>query len=149
MTLFVSDRNVSESAAQRLLDAAAGKAREIGVPMSIAIVGKEGNLSAFRRMDGCPILAVDIAINKAYSAAAFRMSTHEWFDFVKDDEPLRLSIVHTPRLTTFGGGYPIMFDDECLGAIGISGGHYTQDMVCAEAALAVLTAELATQAGGF
>jgi uncharacterized protein GlcG (DUF336 family) len=38
----------------------------------------------------------------------------------------------------FGGGFPIKVDDAVVGAIGVSGGHYTQDMEVAQAGLAVL-----------
>jgi uncharacterized protein GlcG (DUF336 family) len=47
-------------------------------------------------------------------------------------------IVHTPRLVVFGGGYPITEGDQVIGGIGVSGGHYDQDMAVAEAALAAL-----------
>jgi uncharacterized protein GlcG (DUF336 family) len=86
-------------------------------------------------MDGAPLLSVEIAQNKAYTAAAFGLATHAWFDFIKGDEPLRLGIVHTERLVTFGGGFPIVVDGEVIGAIGVSGGHYTDDMKVAQAAL--------------
>jgi uncharacterized protein GlcG (DUF336 family) len=43
--------------------------------------------------------------------------------------------VHTERLVTFGGGFPIVVDGEVVGAIGVSGGHYTDDMAVADAAL--------------
>jgi uncharacterized protein GlcG (DUF336 family) len=44
--------------------------------------------------------------------------------------------VHTPRLVVFGGGYPVIVDGAVVGAIGVSGGHYSQDMDVAKAALA-------------
>jgi uncharacterized protein GlcG (DUF336 family) len=58
-----------------------------------------------------------------------------WWDFVKGDPPLLHGIVHTPRLVIFGGGYPVTEDDQMIGAIGISGGHYSDDMEVARAAL--------------
>lgn len=104
-------------------------------PMAISVCDQGGALKSFLRMDGAPLLSVEIAHNKAYTAAAFGVPTHAWFDVVKDDEPLRLGFVHTPRLVTFGGGYPIMLDGELIGAIGVSGGHYTDDMAIAEEAI--------------
>ena len=59
----------------------------------------------------------------------------QMYEFVKDDGPLALSIVHTPRLTTFGGGFPIIVDGQVVGGIGVSGGHYSEDMECARSAL--------------
>ena len=128
-------RTITSAFAQELLAAAEDQATADGKPMVIAIVDREGTLKAFSRMDGAPLLSVEIAQNKAYTAAAFGLATHAWFDFIKGDEPLRLGIVHTERLVTFGGGFPIVVDGEVIGAIGVSGGHYTDDMKVAQAAL--------------
>ena len=127
--------SISTEAAHRMIAAAEAKASEMGTPMVIAVVDDGGVLKAFSRMDGAPLLSVEIAQNKAYTAAAFGLATHAWFDFIKGDEPLRLGIVHTERLVTFGGGFPIVVDGEVVGAIGVSGGHYTDDMAVAQAAL--------------
>jgi uncharacterized protein GlcG (DUF336 family) len=126
---------LSADTAGELLDAAAAKANEIGKPMVIAVVDPGGTLIALRRMDGAPLLSVGIAQDKAYTAISFGMPSHQWFDFIKEDDPLRVGIVHTPRLVVFGGGYPIMADGGMVGGIGLSGGHYSDDMQVAEAAL--------------
>lgn len=136
MTDTVTKLSITQSASDRLIEAGAAKALEIGVPMVIAIVDESGVLKAFRRMDGAAQLSVDIAINKAYTAISFGMPTHAWFDFIKNDPPLLHGIVHTPRLVVFGGGYPVSRDGQTIGGIGVSGGHYHQDMQVAEAALA-------------
>jgi len=86
-------------------------------------------------MDGAPLLSVQIAQDKAYSAAAFGMPTDQWYEFIKDDGPLLHGIVHTPRLTIFGGGFPILDDGQVVGGVGVSGGHYSDDMEVAKAAL--------------
>ena len=49
----------------------------------------------------------------------------------------------TPRLTIFGGGYPVMEDGQMIGAIGISGGHYADDMEVARHALESIGATVA------
>jgi uncharacterized protein GlcG (DUF336 family) len=111
-------------------------AASVGKRMVVAIVDPAGQLVTYRRMDGAPLLSTGIAQDKAYTAAAFGLATDQWHEFIKNDEPLRLGIVHTPRLVTFGGGFPIRTsDDELVGAIGVSGGHYTEDMEVAQAAL--------------
>ncbi|MDR7080662.1 uncharacterized protein GlcG (DUF336 family) [Neobacillus niacini] len=138
MTNFVESKNISLELANRVLEAARAKAEELGIPFSIAIVDKPGNLKAFQAMDGAPVLSLDIAQNKAFSAAAYNRATHEWYDRLKNDPPLLHGIVHTPRLVIFGGGYPIKIDGELIGGIGVSGGHYTHDMQVCEAGLAVL-----------
>ena len=128
-------RDVSASLATRLIEAATRKAEEIGKPMVIAIVDQGGNLKEFLRMDGAPLLSVEIAENKAYTAAAFGISTGTWFNFIKDDEPLALGIPHTPRLVIFPGGFPIQIDGSVVGGFGVSGGHYSDDSTVAVAAL--------------
>jgi len=121
--------------AQALVTAAVQEAIRQSLRISVAVHGADGNLLAFARMDGAPELTIDIAQNKSYTAAAYGLPTHQWHEFIKDDEPLKLGIVHTPRLVTYGGGFPLTSDGAVIGSIGISGGHYTQDMAIATAAL--------------
>ena len=140
MTTIVK-RSIDATTAEQAIEAAAKKAAELGLRMCIAVTDEAGDLKAFRRMDGAPKLSTEIATNKAYTAASFGMPTHAWFDFIKNDPPLLHGITHTPRLVVFGGGFPIHLEGEIVGAIGLSGGHYTQDMECARAALAAIGAE--------
>ncbi|MBL8554941.1 MAG: heme-binding protein [Phenylobacterium sp.] len=134
----ISKASITAEAAQAVIAAAEAKAVEIGVPMVIAVVDESGVLKAFCRMDGAPLLSVDIAQDKAYTAAAFGISTDTWHNFIKDDPPLLHGIVKTPRLIVFGGGYPLQVDGANVGGIGVSGGHYEQDMVVAQAGVAAL-----------
>ncbi len=134
-------RTIDSATAERAVDAAAAKARDMGLNICIAVMDEGGELKAFRRMDGAPKLSVQISQDKAYTSAAYGFPTHGWFEFIKDDPPLLHGIVHTPRLVVFGGGYPIKEKGEMIGAIGISGGHYRQDMECATAALQAIGAD--------
>ncbi|MBI2205056.1 MAG: heme-binding protein [Candidatus Rokubacteria bacterium] len=136
----ITKRTIDAATAGRAIDAAAAKARGLGVPMCIAVCDDAGHLKAFLRMDGAPLLSLEIAQNKAYTAVGYGVPTHAWHDFIKSDPPLLTGIPHTPRLVIFGGGYPIKDGDQVLGAIGVSGGHYTQDMECATAALQAIGA---------
>jgi uncharacterized protein GlcG (DUF336 family) len=131
--------SVTSDLAQRMIAGAQAKAEELGVPMVIAVCDESGVLKAFSRMDGAALLSVQIAQDKAYTAIGFGMPTDGWHDFIKDDPPLASGAVGgIDRLVIFGGGYPIKVDDRIVGAIGVSGGHYTQDMEVAQASLAVL-----------
>ncbi|HVI33910.1 GlcG/HbpS family heme-binding protein [Phenylobacterium sp.] len=130
--------SITAEAAEQLLRAGEAKAREMGIPMVLAVVDESGVLKAFSRMDGAALLSVQIAQDKAYTAVSFGIPTHGWFDFIKDDPPLLHGIVNTPRLVVFGGGYPVQVDGAVVGGLGVSGGHYDQDMQVAEAALAAL-----------
>src|SRR5919199_1930845 len=130
-------RSVTSELAHSMVEAAEQKAREMGKAFVIAIVDESGVLKAFSRMDEAPLLSVQIAQDKAYTAAGFALSTDEWHDFVKDDPPLAAgATTGIDRLVIFGGGYPVQVDGRTVGGIGVSGGHYSQDMEVARAGLA-------------
>jgi uncharacterized protein GlcG (DUF336 family) len=132
-------RSVTAELARAMIDEAERKAADMGHPFVIAVVDESGILKAFSRMDGAALLSVQIAQDKAYTAAGFGLSTDGWHDFVKDDPPLAMGAAPgIDRLVVFGGGYPIKIGDAIVGAIGVSGGHYTQDMEVAQAALAIV-----------
>jgi uncharacterized protein GlcG (DUF336 family) len=131
--------SISTEAARRLLEAAEARAAELGKPFVTAVVDDGGVLKAFSRMDGAPLISVQVAQDKAYTAAGFGLPTHGWHDFIKDDAPLADGApTGIDRLVVFGGGYPLMVGDRLVGGIGVNGGHYSEDMAVAEAALAAL-----------
>ena len=133
--------SVTAELARAMIDAAERKAAEMGHPFVIAVVDESGVLKAFSRMDGAALLSVQIAQDKAYTAAGFGLSTDGWHDFVKDYPPLAMGAAPgIDRLVVFGGGYPIKIGDAIVGAIGVSGGHYTQDMEVAQAGLSAVPA---------
>ncbi len=139
MTDVFAKASVSSELAHRIIAAAEAKASEIGVPMVIAVCDESGVLKALSRMDGAALLSVQVAQDKAYTAVGFGMPTEGWHDFIKDDPPLAAGAVGgIDRLVIFGGGYPIKLGDTIIGGIGVSGGHYSQDMEVAQAGLAVL-----------
>ena len=131
--------SVSSALAQRMIGAAEEKARAMGHAFVIAIVDESGVLKAFSRMDGAPLLSVQVAEDKAYTAAGFSMATDAWHDFIKDDPPLAAgATTGIDRLVVFGGGYPISVGGRVVGGVGVSGGHYSQDMEVAQAGLPAL-----------
>ncbi len=130
--------SITVEAAHRLIAAAEKKATAMGKPMCIAVVDSEGNLKAFSRMDGAPLLSVGLAQDKAYTTVGFGMATHEWHDFIENDPPLLHGIVKTDRLIVFGGGFPIKTTEGIIGGIGASGAHWTEDMEVAQAGLEAL-----------
>ena len=123
--MTIIKHSIDAETAEKAVAAAAKKAAELNLKMCIAVTDESGDLKAFARMDGAPKLSIQISQDKAYTAASYSMPTHAWFDFIKDDPPLLHGITHTPRLIVFGGGFPIVIKGEMIGAIGLSGGHYT------------------------
>lgn len=137
----VQRKSISTELAHEVVGEAQRKAAEIGQPCVIAVVDESGILKAFSRMDGAPLLSVQVAQDKAYTAVGFGIPTHAWHDFIKDDAPLNAgATAGIDRLVIFGGGYPLNIGDECIGAIGVSGGHYSQDMEVAQAGVDALRA---------
>jgi uncharacterized protein GlcG (DUF336 family) len=122
--------------ALELITAAREKADEIGVPMVIAIADAGGNLVAFQRMDHALLVSIDVAINKAYTAVAVKLPTHELAPLAQPGQPLfGIHNADGGRIVIFGGGFPLKQDNEIIGGIGVSGGSVEEDIVCATAGL--------------
>src|SRR5882757_10004067 len=138
MANVVKKYSISSELAQKMVDAAVAKARELGVSENVAILGDGGNLKAFSRMDGASMPTIEIAQKKAYTAL-FGVSTQDFFDFIQDDPSLLAGIPALARVAAWGGGFPIKVDGEVVGAIGVSGAPTLEsDVACASAALALV-----------
>lgn len=134
----VGRESVTLAAAQAMIAAGMARAREIGVSMAIVVVDESDILKAFVRMDGNSLASIELVMEKAYTAAAFRAPTHVLAERNAAD-PVRLaSLLKAPRVSFLGGGYPIMSSGAVVGAIAAGGGSPQQDMEVAEAALAAL-----------
>ena len=136
--LTYDKKSMTLEMAERMIEAAVNKAKELGIPMCIAVVDESGNLKAFCRMDGAALLSAGVAQDKAYTAVSHGIATDEWYPLIKDDPALLTGIPHISRLVIFGGGYPIKADNEVVGGIGASGGDSAQDMEVAKAGLEIL-----------
>jgi uncharacterized protein GlcG (DUF336 family) len=124
--------------AEKLSEAAKAKAKEIGVPMNIAIVDEGANLVSFHRMDNAWLGSVDISIKKAKTARFFDMNSGEIGKLSQPGGPL-FGIEHSNGgLITFPGGVVLKDGDKVIGAIGVSGGSVDQDHTVASAGAAVL-----------
>ncbi|MFY0805681.1 GlcG/HbpS family heme-binding protein [Peribacillus frigoritolerans] len=119
----------------KMLNYAMSKAKELDTKSCIAIIDDGGNLAGFIKMDGSNLMPSQIAQNKAYTAVGFGLPTADWYPSIKDTPSLLHGLVHTDRMTIFGGGCPIYIEGELVGGIGVSGGTPDQDTECAQAAL--------------
>jgi uncharacterized protein GlcG (DUF336 family) len=138
MANVVTKHSISSELAQKMVDEAVAKARELGVAENVAILDDGGNLKAFTRMDGAPILSIEIAQNKAYTAL-FGFPTQDFFNFIQGDPSLLAGIPTLARVAAYRGGFTNKVDGEIVGAIGVSGGPTVQnDVDCARAALGLV-----------
>ncbi len=123
--------------ARRIIAAGERKATEMGVPYNIAVADSGGGLVAHVRMDGAWLGSVDIAINKAWTARAFDMSTDDLAHLTQPGQQgFGLDTTNESRVVIFGGGLPVKQNGVVIGAVGASGGSVEQDVAVARAALA-------------
>jgi uncharacterized protein GlcG (DUF336 family) len=122
--------------AARMTAAAIAAARADGALVSAAVVDAGGHLVHFQRMDGAEIAGPTLAVDKAFTAVAHRIATHELTALAAPGAPLAgLAANGGGRYVIFGGGLPCWSGDRVLAGIGISGGTTDQDITYATAAL--------------
>jgi uncharacterized protein GlcG (DUF336 family) len=135
-------QSVSFEAARKLVEAALEEARSLGLAVTVAVCDESGVLKAFTRMDGSALANVQSSQDKAYTAVAIGIASHQWYPMIKDDPALLHGVVGAiDRLVIFGGGVPIKVDGHLAGGIGVGGGSHEQDRQVAEAAVKALAAE--------
>jgi uncharacterized protein GlcG (DUF336 family) len=116
--------------------AAEEKAKSISISIVFSAVDAGGNLMLLTRMENAFISSIDIAANKAFTALALKQGTHEVTPVIQPGASLYgLQLTNNCRISTFGGGLPIIVDDQVVGAIGVSGGTVEEDMSIAKYAL--------------
>lgn len=141
MKVTIIQHNITWEAAHVAIRAAVAKAELLGIKINVAISDVGGNLAAFLRMPNAFIPSIQIAIDKATTAAGFGFPTADWMKVCGDDESMKLGFSAQPNVIVFGGGLPIRVDGELIGGIGVSGGSAEQDEECAKAALKLLCAD--------
>mgnify|MGYP003332938819 CR=1 FL=1 len=130
-------KSISLDYCKEISELAVKKAEELGMNISLTIVDSSGVIKYFISMDNAPLISIDASKKKAITAIGFGMPTGEsWYNFIKDDGILLNGVNNLKDFILLGGGSPINDDDgNLIGAIGISGGHYSDDEKCVEAAL--------------
>ncbi len=125
---YASTAGITCRQATALCEAVLQKARDNGLRLVTAVCDAGGNLVTFLRDDDAIIGSIDIAINKAFTAASLKMSTEEIGRLAQPGAPL-FGIQHTNngKIVIFGGGVPLLRDGVVVGALGVSGGTAEQD----------------------
>jgi uncharacterized protein GlcG (DUF336 family) len=134
----VTRTEVDLALAQEMLSAAVGSASAQGALVSVAVVDAGGHLVAFARMDGAEIAGPTLATDKAFTAVAHRVGTHELADLVAPGGALAgMNSAGGGRYVCFGGGLPLWSGGRVVGGVGVSGGTADEDQAAAGAGLAV------------
>lgn len=108
-----------------------------GKGAAIAVTDSQGELLAFLRTDGCRLPSINIAINKAFTAAREQRPSRDFGEAVRSGS-LQMTNFGDLRYTAWGGGVPILYQDQVVGAVGVSGLPEEEDMVLAAMGTAVL-----------
>ena len=120
--------------AHKMMSACLAEAQKQKWNVTIAIVDDAGYALLVERMDGCGPISAEVAVGKARTAAITRRPTKFWEDRVKE----RPGFLNFPANMQVQGGLPLMHQNECVGAIGVSGVQSHEDEQVAQAGVAVL-----------
>ncbi|MBI2644377.1 MAG: heme-binding protein [Candidatus Wildermuthbacteria bacterium] len=120
--------------AKKIAEACEKKARQMGIPMVVAIVDAGGNAVLVERMDGAMLAGVQIAQDKAYTAAATGFDTHQIAQISQPGQ-IAYGLANTDRgrIVIFGGGIVLKQGQKTVGGVGASGGLANQDQEVAQA----------------
>ncbi|MCB0912318.1 MAG: cob(I)yrinic acid a,c-diamide adenosyltransferase [Propionibacteriaceae bacterium] len=122
--------------AKAMAEAAEAKATELGVPVVFAAVDAGGNLMLLHRMADSLLGSIDIATNKAFTSAAFKLATSALAEAAAPSGELAgIEVTNSGRVVIFGGGLPVFVDGRLAGGIGVSGGTVAEDVAIVTHAL--------------
>jgi glc operon protein GlcG len=133
--------HLNHADAVRIVDAIRTELERQGKGAAIAVVDSQGELLAFLRTDGCKLPSITIAINKAFTAAREQRPSKEIGNSSREKQ-WPMTNFGDPRYTAWGGGVPIVYQGQVVGAVGVSGLPEAEDIV-----LATMGAQLFAQAG--
>jgi glc operon protein GlcG len=137
-------KRLTLAGARRMITSAVAQAEQEGIPISVAVVDSGGHLLAFERMDGGRFHTVHSCTTKAVCAASNKRPTEAKGAQAQDldtTHAIGLALAAGPgRWTAMEGGYPVIFDGECVGGIGVSGGNWQFDDRIARDAIAAIGA---------
>ena len=119
---------------KQMLAACEAEAERNNWAVAISIIDDGGFLLGFARMDGAPAISAEVSLGKARTSAMTRRPSKVFEDRVKE----RPGFVTFPAGTLIQGGVPIMHQNECVGAIGVSGVQSHEDEQVATAGVNAL-----------
>ncbi|MDF2986393.1 MAG: cob(I)yrinic acid a,c-diamide adenosyltransferase [Eubacterium sp.] len=127
-----SDR-LNLDSAKRIAGEIEREAERNGLNAVIAIADEGANLILLNKMDSSFIASIDVAMNKAYTSAALKMTTEEVGRLCREGSSLYgLQYTNNGRIVIFAGGVPLIRNSTVLGGLGVSGGTAEQDKMLAE-----------------
>lgn len=129
--------SLSHADAMRMLEAVRANLEQTQRGAAVAVTDAHGELIAFLRTDGCRLSSIEIAINKAYTAAREQFESKAVGNASKRED-FPMTNFGNLRYVTWGGGVPIKHEGLVVGAVGVSGLPEQDDMELARMAVATL-----------
>ena len=128
---------LSHRDALKVVDVVGRELESMGRGAAVAVSDDHGELMAFLRTDGCGLASINIAINKAFTAARERRSTADVARTTKA-EGVEMTAFGDLRYNPWAGGVPIVVDGAVVGAVGVSGMTEPEDTKLAEMGAAAI-----------
>jgi glc operon protein GlcG len=122
---------LSHNDAMKIIAAIQAELEKENKGAAIAVCDAQGELIAFLRTDGCRLPSIYIAMNKAFTSAREQRPSKE-IGQASVEEGFPMTNFGDLRYTAWGGGVPIVYEGEVVGAIGVSGLPEAEDMVLAK-----------------
>ena len=129
---------ITLDSAKRLIERIEQEALRRNKPSVIAVCSPDGNPVAVHVMDGSFLVSFDMAVKKAYTSVAVKMSTMELSRLAQPGQTFYGLGKMSDNIVIFGGGVPLKVGDTIIGGLGISGGTGEEDNSLAEYGLQVL-----------
>ena len=130
---------ITLESAKRLIEKIEKEAVRQGKKAVIAVCGPDGNPIAVHVMDGAFLVSFDVAMKKAYTSVAVKMSTKELSVLAQPGQTFYgVDKMDGGKIVIFGGGVPLKVGDTIIGGLGVSGGTGEEDHALAEYGLSVL-----------
>lgn len=114
--------------AKYVIETVEQKANEMGIKVVVAVSNEGARPVAVHCMDDAFIASYDVAVNKAYTAVALKMSTIALKSLSQPEQSLYgIQFTNAGQIIIFGGGEPICHNEKVIGGLGVSGGTEVQD----------------------
>ncbi|HZQ13629.1 MAG TPA: heme-binding protein [Pseudolabrys sp.] len=138
-------KRLTYEGARKIIAVAVEQARAAKIAISCCVVDAGGQVVALDRMDGAPFHTIHSCSTKAVCSSSTRRKTS-----AKGAVGQQLDVAHAlgltlaagaERWTAMEGGVPVLFDGECVGGVGVSGGDWETDQRIAQLAVEAIGAK--------
>jgi len=134
-------KDISAAMAMTIAETAIATCTANGYRVSVAVVGRNGEVIVHVRGDGTGPHTMENSFRKAYTARTFRVPSGEIVKRLKDNP--QLGAVFLTNIAAAQGALPIQTGDDVIGAVGVSGAPGGEkDEVCAKAGIEKVAAQL-------